>query len=290
MLAAGGDSSTSDVSRRTTPNSLPVSSSDRRSESSTRLPRTASADWSSTTSSFSANCSACASSSIEPAREHLDQLDLGVADDEAPGRADGDCDLQGQANRLAGGGHDPSDLLDHLLHREPARRRARAVVPVEPARDRVAAEVDDVAAVPVELRDHGVEDPVQVGGELLSPALGAELLREGLGQRREAGDVGEERRSVDAVGHRPARGERPPEIAGEVRLGVLEGVLRRRLRRRRRSERTLGHACSLARRAAAAALSRHSARADTRRTNPFALCRTRGAMRAKGRSHPAGPR
>ena len=37
----------------------------------------------------------------EPAREHLDQLDLGVADDEAPGRADGDCDLQGQANRLA---------------------------------------------------------------------------------------------------------------------------------------------------------------------------------------------
>ena len=69
------------------------------------------------------------------------------------------------------------------LHRERAGGRARAVVAVEPAGDRVAAEVDDVAAEALELGDERVEDAVQMGGQLLGAALRAELVGERLGQR-----------------------------------------------------------------------------------------------------------
>ena len=51
------------------------------------------------------------------------------------------------------------------------------VVTVEPAGDGVAAEVDDVAAETVELADEGLEDAVEVGGQLLGAALRAELGR-----------------------------------------------------------------------------------------------------------------
>ena len=63
------------------------------------------------------------------------------------------------------------------------RGRPGPVVAVEPAGDRVAREVDDVAAAPVELVDDGVEDAAEVGGQLLRAALRAELVGEGLGER-----------------------------------------------------------------------------------------------------------
>ena len=44
---------------------------------------------------------------------------------------------------------------------------------------------------------------LRCAGQLLGPTLGAELRRKRLGQRREAGDVGEQRRALDAVGQRP---------------------------------------------------------------------------------------
>ena len=103
---------------------------------------------------------------------------------------------------------------DRLLHREAAGAVARdAVVPVEPARDRVAAEVDDVAAEAIELGDHGVEHAVQVRRQLLGAALGPKLGGKHLRERREAGDVGEERRAAHAVGQLDTRRERPPAIA-----------------------------------------------------------------------------
>ena len=101
------------------------------------------------------------------------------------------------------------------------RAGARAVVAVDPARDRVAREVDDVAAEPVELADDGVEDPADVGGQLLGAPLRPELVRERLGERREAADVGEQRGPADAVRHRRARRKGPAAIPGDVgRRGV----------------------------------------------------------------------
>ena len=110
--------------------------------------------------------------------EHVDQLDLGIADDEPARRPDRDRDLERELEATAPPRRrDLALALHRLLHREGAGRRARPVVAVEPAGDRVAAEVDDVAAVAVELGDDGVEDAVQVAGQDLRGALRAELGR-----------------------------------------------------------------------------------------------------------------
>ena len=86
--------------------------------------------------------------------EHVHQLDLGVADDEAPRRPDDDSDLDRQWQHGAGGGDDLADARHGVLHGERAGGGADAVVTVEPAGHGVATEVDDVTAEAVELCDH----------------------------------------------------------------------------------------------------------------------------------------
>ena len=152
----------------------------------------------------------------EPAGEHVDQLELGVADDESARRADGDRHLHGEPHGRRRGRDDLADSRHRLLHRERAGGGARAVVAVEPARDRVAAEVDDVAAEAVELVDDRVEDAIQVGGQLLGAALRPELVGQRLGQRREAGDVGEQGGAADAVGQLDARRRAPAAGRAEM--------------------------------------------------------------------------
>ena len=97
------------------------------------------------------------------------------------------------------------------------------VVAVEPARDGVAREIDDVAASAIELLDDGMEHPPDVRGQLLGAALGTELLGEGLGQWRETGDVGEQGRTANPIGHLDLGREGTPAIAGDVCLGLVAG-------------------------------------------------------------------
>ncbi len=158
--------------------------------------------------------------------EDVDELNVRVADEEAPRRPDGDGGLHREAHARAGRRDHLAELAHRLLHREGAGGGARAVVAVEPAGDRVAAEVDDVAAETLELGDERVKDPVQVGGQLLGAALRPELVRQRLGQRREARDVREQRRTANAVGHRGPRGERAPAVAGDVGFQVVERIAR----------------------------------------------------------------
>ena len=158
--------------------------------------------------------------------EDVDPLHGGIADLEAAGRPDGDGDLDREVDRRAcRSNHDPGPL-HRRLHRQRAGRRAHAVVAVEPAGDRVAAEVDDVTAEAVELLDEGVKDAVQLGRQLLRAALRSQLLAQRFGQRREARDVGEERRAAHPVRNLDPRGERAPAVAGDVGLGALEQIVR----------------------------------------------------------------
>ena len=115
------------------------------------------------------------------------------------------------------------DTLHHVLHRQAAGRGAGPVVTVEPARDGVTAEVDDLAAETIERADQGVEDPVEVGGQLFGAALWAELGGEDFGDGREAGDVGEHGGTVDAVGELATFVQRPAAISRHVGLGVVAG-------------------------------------------------------------------
>ena len=163
----------------------------------------------------------------QAACEHVDQLDVGVPDDEPAGVADGDRHLHPQLDRVPARGHDRARALDRLLHAIGRRARAGAVVAVDPAGDGVAREVDDVAVVRVQRLDDRVEDAPDVGGQLLGATLGAELLGQRLGQRREAADVREQRGPVDAVRQRTAGVERPATVARDVRVGPIAGEVPR---------------------------------------------------------------
>ena len=111
----------------------------------------------------------------------------------------------------------------------PQAAASAAVVTVQPRRHRVAAEVDDVAAPRVQRLHQRGEDEVERGAELLGATAFAELARQGLGERGEAGDVDEQR---GAGGQRrevlPAR-ERPTPVSRDVGLGIVPG---QRLRQR----------------------------------------------------------
>ena len=157
--------------------------------------------------------------------EHVDELDLGIADDESPGGADRHRDLHLDPHRGPAGCDGLAAARDRVLHREAACGCARAVVAVEPAGDPVAAEIDDVATEAIELVSERFEHAIQVGGQHLCSAPWTELGGKGLRERREAGDVGEQGGAADAVGQLPTGSERPPAIARDVRLGVVGGEL-----------------------------------------------------------------
>ena len=205
-----------------TPIVRPVSLSRRRSAISTRSPSDSSADCSSTTSFCPAYRSAAASwSTSRPARTSI-SWSSGSPTTKRRAAPTATATFIASRTGVAAGVTTSPTRCHRLLHRERARRGARSVVAVQPARDRIAAEGDDVAAHAVELVDDRVEDEIQAGGQLLGAALRPELLGQGLGQLREPGDVGEEGGAADAVGQLDALEERPSPVAGDVGLRVVE--------------------------------------------------------------------
>ena len=157
----------------------------------------------------------------QAAGEDVDQLDPVVADDEPAGLADRDGDLGGEAHRRPAGGADLPDVGHRLLHGQTAGDGPQPVVAVQPARDGVAAEVDDVPAVRVQPGQQGLEDPAEDGAQLVRAAARAELGRQRLGERGEPGDVDEQGRPAHAGGQVDARGDRPSPVTCDVRLRVV---------------------------------------------------------------------
>jgi hypothetical protein len=77
----------------------------------------------------------------------------------------------------------------------------------------------------VQLAEHGVENAVEDGRKLLGPASRAELSGERLGERCEAGDVDEKPGPRDAVRDGHTGRQRPPAVAGDIRVRVVcDGV------------------------------------------------------------------
>ncbi len=160
----------------------------------------------------------------QPPGKNVHQLNVRIADDEAPCVAHGNRHLQRVSMTRSCAGDDFGHVVHSRLHGDPACRGTGAVVAVDPAGDCIAAEVDDVTAVAIELLDERIEDAIQVEGQALRASLGAELQRQRLGERGETGDVGEQCRPADAVGHVDPGGERASAVAGNVRLEVVECV------------------------------------------------------------------
>ena len=168
----------------------------------------------------------------QPPGEHVDQLDSGIPDDEASRIADGHGDLDGQhdlgAGRCANGSHRRHGVLD----RQTTCRGASTVVAIEPARDRVAAKVDDLAAEPFDIVDDRVEHPVQMSGQFLRATLRAQLVRKRFGQWREPGDVGEQRRSRHPIVQLATFTERSPPIPSQIGVGPVDVRVAHHHRRR----------------------------------------------------------
>ena len=154
--------------------------------------------------------------------KNIDQLHVRITDDEPARRSHGDSGFHRERHTRSARRHDVVQAAHRLLHREAAGGRARAVVAIEPARDGVAAEIDDLTGEAMQLLDQGVKHPVQMLRQLFGPAVRAKLCGKRLGQRGEAGDVREKCRTVNAVGHGlPAR-ERPTAVTGNVCLKMLQ--------------------------------------------------------------------
>ena len=117
-----------------------------------------------------------------------------------------------RAHRLAG-------LLDQPLHRGRGAARAQLVVVAgEEEEQRVAAELEDVAAVAVGDRDQPLEDAADEQDQLLGAHSALRL--EPLGERREARDVERDER---ARHDREARvGVLAPPVDDELRQVRLE--------------------------------------------------------------------
>ena len=158
----------------------------------------------------------------EAAGEHIHQLDRGVPDGEAPRISDGNSHLDGEhdlgAVRCADGTHRRHRALD----RQSARGATSAIVAVEPAGDGIPAEVDDLAAIPIDVVDHRMEHAVQMGGQFLGASLRAQLVGEGLGERRESRHVGEQGAAPYTVNQLTTFTERSPAITGQVRVRSVD--------------------------------------------------------------------
>ena len=115
----------------------------------------------------------------------------------------------------------PTDDMVRWIAKTACRTTA-AVVAVEPARDRVAAEVDDLSAEALDVVDHRVEDAVQMCGQLLGAALRTQLVGQCFGQRCEPRNVGEQRGSRHAIVQLPAFTESSSPIACDVGLGPVD--------------------------------------------------------------------
>ena len=143
----------------------------------TRSPRAPIADGSSTISPFSAWCSASARSSIRlPASTSMSWMSGSPTTKRRAAPTATATFIASWTVLPPGVRIVPSRAIASCIATA-AARRPRAVVAVDPAGDRVAREVDDVAAAAVELVDDGVEDAADVGRQLLGAALRAELRR-----------------------------------------------------------------------------------------------------------------
>jgi hypothetical protein len=83
---------------------------------------------------------------------------------------------------------------------------------VEPAGDGVAGEADHAAALAGDGRGERDIDRIDLLSEGLDAGAAPQYVGKRLGQRREAGDVGEQRSAAGAVGERHPAGEGPGTI------------------------------------------------------------------------------
>ena len=114
----------------------------------------------------------------------FDHAVTGIADEEAPDGTRGDRDLHAQGNGATGVRPDFGELSHGRLHRQGGSGGAAAIVAVQPAGDRVTAEADHAATIPVQFSDQRVVDPIQVIGEFFGAPSGAQLA--GPGPRSES--------------------------------------------------------------------------------------------------------
>ncbi len=174
--------------------------------------------------------------------QHIDPLNRRIAHDQAPHRPAGDRGLQRQCDDPTRGQRDAAKARHRPLHHQrasggpQARRRrtkdeGRKLVAylgrssfvishssfvIKPACDRIAAEADHAAAKAIHLGDQRIVYLVELAGQLLGAAPRAKRAHQRLGQRREAGDIGEQHCAARAAEQRRAAGQGVQPIGGKV--------------------------------------------------------------------------
>ena len=159
------------------------------------------------------------------AGQRVDQLHPRVADDEAAHRPVSDRDLHREGDRSRIREPDRRETRHCQLHRRRGGYRPPTVVFVEPAGDRIAREADGASTKAIALADQRVVDLVELMDELLGPTLRPIDAHERLGERREAGNVHEQRGAVRPVRQIEATSERQASIRRNEDAGLFHVVL-----------------------------------------------------------------
>ena len=110
------------------------------------------------------------------AHQHIQQLNIGVADDEAAGRACGDGHFDGQRDGRASGSGEVGERGHGRLHGQSAGDGGAAVIPIKPAGNRIPGKGDDHAPILVNAPNQAVVDFVEVLGEQFRPLFGAKFV------------------------------------------------------------------------------------------------------------------
>ena len=101
-------------------------------------------------------------------------------------------------------------------------KMSKPAVAVKPAGDGIATEAHYTAAVVMHLGDHRIIDAVELPGQLVGAAPGAERLYQGLGQRREARDVGEQDCAMRAVWRVLTSGHGMATVYGNIGTQIFQ--------------------------------------------------------------------
>ena len=153
-----------------------------------------------------------------------DQVARVAAREEQVRGARGDADRHPQPPHRGRRAGNPQ-RAERLLHAERRRRAARLVAgPGEHRQHRVAAELEDLAALGADRRAHRDEH----GGDRVGQRLGADPApaREALAERREARDVAEDVGGLELAPGPVGLGVEPDQVGRRQIAGQLRGSLR----------------------------------------------------------------
>ena len=135
-----------------------------------------------------------------PAGKHINELDVGISDDESANRSRGNGHLDGQCDRSSGRGQHGRKWLHRALHCHGASHAAMPLIAIQPAGDGISGKTQDASPITVKFRYDRLIHRIDLVEHLFSAPLNALLPGKNGREVRKSGDICKEDRAGRSVG------------------------------------------------------------------------------------------